>query len=207
MIIDIATVAIIGFLLGSIPSGILLAKMFGLPDPRTIGSGNIGATNMLRTGNKQVAALTLIIDACKAGFAVGVALVSAPELGGLALLCAIAGHVFCPWLGFKGGKGVACAIGGLFILGPITGFVTSAIWLTIFFSTRISSMSAIIALLLAPFVLWWETGVVHAIMMMVAVALILYRHKDNIDRIIRAEEPRFEFSSETEDDAQEDTRE
>ena len=195
MITDMLLSVIIGFALGSIPFGVVLAKFYGLPDPRQIGSGNIGATNMLRSGRKDVAALTLLFDGLKAVAAVLVAEIIAPAHGSFALLGAILGHVFCPWLGFKGGKGVACAVGGLLAVAPLTGLITCSVWLTIFFSTRISSLSALISLMFAPFILWWETHAVNAIVLMLAVGLVMYRHKDNIDRLIRAEEPQFEFSS------------
>ena len=196
---DIILSVIVGAALGSIPFGVVLAKIFGLPDPRHIGSGNIGATNMLRSGRKDVAALTLFFDGLKAVAAVLIAEVISPAYGSFALLGAILGHVFCPWLGFKGGKGVACAIGGLLAIAPLTGLITCSVWLTIFFSTRISSLSALISLLFAPFILWWDTHAVNDIVFMLAVGLVLYRHKDNIDRLIRAEEPQFEFSSKDED--------
>lgn len=203
MIISIALSLMIGIVFGSIPFGVLLAKLHGLPDPRSIGSGNIGATNMLRSGRKGVAATTLLLDGLKAAIAVLVVdMLIAPHHGSVAILGAIIGHVYSPWLGFKGGKGVACAIGGLLAFAPLTGLITCSIWLTIFFSTRISSLSAMVALLLAPFILWWNIGPYSAIIFMLAVAIIVYRHKENIERLMRAEEPRFAFSRKEDDEAE-----
>jgi glycerol-3-phosphate acyltransferase PlsY len=199
MIADMSISLLIGAACGSIPFGILLARLHGLPDPRQVGSGNIGATNMLRTGNKKVAALTLLLDAIKAAMAVYLAQLESPAYGAFALLGACLGHIYCPWLGFKGGKGVACAMGGLLMLAPLTGLITCALWLTVFFSSRISSLSALISLMLAPFILWWDTHAVNAIIMLLAVSLISYRHKENIDRLIRGKETPFIFSKDDDD--------
>lgn len=186
--------ALLGFILGSIPFGVVLARAYGLPDPRTFGSGNIGATNMLRSGRKDIAALTLVLDAVKAATAVLLARLLFDMGGVMALLGAVLGHVYSPWLRFKGGKGVACAVGGLLAVNFWAGLLVCLLWLVIFFSTRISSLSAIVALLFAPFIVWWQMGVSEALVVMFMTFLILQRHKENIARLVRGEEPTFEFS-------------
>jgi len=145
-----------GYLLGSIPSGLVLTRFAGKGDIRAIGSGNIGTTNVLRTGSKLLAALTLLADAGKGVLAVYIADIlvgaSAPYLAGLACFC---GHVFPIWLGFKGGKGVATFIGLILALSPLPGLAFLAIWLLTALIGRRSSLAAIIALIITPFFVWF----------------------------------------------------
>lgn len=159
-------VALGAYLLGSIPFGIVLARLFGLPDPRTIGSGNIGATNMLRTGNKKVALLTLLLDAGKGAAAVYLSVFifinfvfTASETPPQALLASLApgallaaaiGHMYSPWLKFNGGKGVATILGGLLALSKGLALVFCLVWLMTFFKTRYVSLASVLALASIP---------------------------------------------------------
>ncbi len=139
-------VAIIGYLLGTIPSGVLLAKVMGLGDLRSIGSGNIGATNVLRTGNKKAAALTLLLDAAKGAVAVAVGYAMGGELAAqVAAIAAMVGHCFPIWLKFKGGKGVATYFGVIFALAWPAGLAAGAIWLVTAGVSRYSSLAALLA--------------------------------------------------------------
>jgi glycerol-3-phosphate acyltransferase PlsY len=145
--------ALIGYLIGSVPFGLLLTKAAGLGDVRNIGSGNIGATNVLRTGNKKIAALTLLLDGLKG--AVPVLLLNyfgGPQAGMIAGLAAMTGHIFPVWLGFKGGKGVATSLGVLFGLYWPLGFIFIGVWLALAFTFRISSIAALVTSVLSP--LW-----------------------------------------------------
>ena len=184
---------LLGFILGSIPFGVVLARAYGLPDPRSFGSGNIGATNMLRTGRKDIAAYTLLLDAVKAATAVLLARLLFDMGGIVALFGAVLGHVYSPWLNFKGGKGVACAMGGLLAVNFWAGLLACALWLITFFGTRISSLSALVSLIFAPFFVWWLMSAMEGGIMMLISALVFYRHQPNIARLMRGEEPRFEF--------------
>ncbi len=143
-----------GYLLGSIPFGVLFTRFAGLGDIRKVGSGNIGATNVLRTGRKGLAAATLLGDALKGTAAVLVAWQWGPNTAILAGLGAFLGHLFPIWLGFKGGKGVATFIGVLLGLKPLAALAFAAVWLAVAFATRYSSLSALIASAITPAVLW-----------------------------------------------------
>lgn len=144
--------AIFGYLLGSLPFGLVLARLAGHGDIRKIGSGNIGATNVLRTGNKKLALATLILDSGKGAAAVLIIQSFAGyHMALIAGLAAVIGHMFPVWLKFKGGKGVATALGMLLAAAPFAGLVSCAIWLATALITRISSLSALIAMLAAPF--------------------------------------------------------
>lgn len=183
----------IGYLLGSIPFGLILTRMAGLGDVRKIGSGNIGATNVLRTGNKKLAAATLFLDAFKATAAAliaqrlfGTETVHLPGLlGGFA---AFIGHLFPIWLGFKGGKGVATYLGVLLAVFPVMVLVFAFVWLSIAKLSRYSSLSALVATLVIPVVLWLigqpETALVTAAMTVITWA----KHKENIERLISGTE-------------------
>jgi glycerol-3-phosphate acyltransferase PlsY len=192
-----AIIAIVfGYLCGTIPFGLLLTKMAGLGDVRKIGSGNIGATNVLRTGNRVVAALTLILDAMKGTFPV-LAMTSfagSTQAGILAGLAAFSGHLFPLWLGFKGGKGVATSIGVLFGLHWPLGVIFLAIWLAVAFLFRMSSLSALAASLLTP--LWAFLLGRTDLMLPVAIlaAAIFVTHRANIARLMRGEEPPIHLS-------------
>ena len=182
----------LGYLLGSIPFGYVLTKMAGLGDVRSIGSGNIGATNVLRTGNKKLAAATLLLDALKATVAAVVAqLVFGENAGLLAGFAAFIGHLFPIWLGFKGGKGVATYIGMLLGVAPLMVLVFAVAWLSVAFITRYSSLSALVATLAIPVVLW-ILGVEEAALITSAMTVITFwRHKTNIERLIAGTESKI----------------
>ncbi|HBF32651.1 glycerol-3-phosphate 1-O-acyltransferase PlsY [Rhizobium sp.] len=188
----IASLAI-GYLLGSIPFGLILTRMAGLGDVRKIGSGNIGATNVLRTGNKKLAAATLLLDAFKATAAVliaqklyGTDAIHLPGLlGGFA---AFIGHLFPIWLGFKGGKGVATYLGVLLGVFPAMVLVFAIVWLSIAKLSRYSSLSALVATLVIPVVLWL-IGQPEAALVTAAMTVITWaKHKANIERLISGTE-------------------
>jgi len=184
--------AVLGYLLGSIPFGIVIARALGLGDLRKIGSGNIGATNVLRTGNKPAALATLILDSFKGAAAVLIARQFAGEdAAQLAGLCAFLGHCFPVWLGFKGGKGVATFLGLLLGLAFPLGLAACATWVVGALLTRISSASALLAAALAP--VWaWVLGYPSMVVLCVVLAVIVWgRHHANIARIVRGEEPRI----------------
>lgn len=183
---------VLGYLLGSIPFGIVMARLFGLGDLRKVGSGNIGATNVLRTGNKLAAFLTLVLDAGKGGIAVLLARVLlAEDAAQVAGMAAFLGHLFPVWLGFKGGKGVATFLGTLLALSFPMGVAACALWAATAAITRISSLSALVAAALAPvaaFVLGRPDLIGLALLLG---ALIFERHTANIRRLMRGEEPRI----------------
>jgi acyl phosphate:glycerol-3-phosphate acyltransferase len=175
---------VIGYLLGSIPFGLLLTKLAGTPDLRSIGSGNIGATNVLRTGRKGLAAATLLLDALKGTAAV----VIAGHFGGpiaamVAGLGALLGHLFPVWLNFKGGKGVAVYIGILFGLFWPAAIVFCLIWLAMAFSFRYSSLSALVASIATPLFLWWFGHLALASLFAVLTLLLFFKHRENIGRL------------------------
>ncbi|MCF6444388.1 glycerol-3-phosphate 1-O-acyltransferase PlsY [Nereida sp. MMG025] len=175
--------ALFGYLFGSIPFGLVMARLFGLGDLRTIGSGNIGATNVLRTGNKLAAFLTLILDAGKAGIAVLIAGQFGIIVAMIAGLAAFIGHCYPIWLRFKGGKGVATFFGLLFALAWPVGVGAGATWLAVAAITRYSSLSALFAAGLSP--LWaWYLGYPALIWLLIALAaLVFWTHRENIARL------------------------
>ena len=182
----------IGYLLGSIPFGVLISRLMGLGDLRQIGSGNIGATNVLRTGNKFAAAATLILDGGKGAVAVLIAMAfAALDATQLAALSAFVGHCFPIWLKFKGGKGVATFLGILLAIAWPVGIAACLTWLVTAFALRISSLSALVAAVLAPI---WAALLGYPTLSGLAAALallILYRHGSNISRIIAGNEPKI----------------
>jgi acyl phosphate:glycerol-3-phosphate acyltransferase len=186
---NLAIVLALGYLLGSIPFGLLLTKMAGLGDLRSIGSGNIGATNVLRTGNKKLAAATLLLDALKATAAALIAqALFGHNAGLLAGFAAFIGHLFPVWLGFKGGKGVATYIGTLLGVDYRMVLVFAVVWLSVAFLTRYSSLSALVATLVIPVALW-ILGVEEAALVTAAMTVITFwRHKANIERLIAGTE-------------------
>lgn len=182
--------ALLGYLLGSIPFGLLLTRVAGVDDVRKIGSGNIGATNVLRTGNKGLAAATLLLDLAKGLVAVGVAKLAWPDTEGLAAIAAIAGHCFPMWLGFRGGKGVATAGGVCFGLAWPIGLAYGLVWLAALALTRISSLAGMSAAIAAP-IAAWIGGYPHYAPWLAAIALlILFLHRANIGRLRAGTEPR-----------------
>ncbi|PPJ46924.1 glycerol-3-phosphate 1-O-acyltransferase PlsY [Rhizobium sp. KAs_5_22] len=182
----------LGYLLGSIPFGLLLTRMAGHGDLRSIGSGNIGATNVLRTGNKKLAAATLLLDALKATVAAVIAqAVFGQNAGLIAGFAAFIGHLFPIWLGFKGGKGVATYIGTLLGVAPLMVAVFAVVWLTLAFVTRYSSLSALVATLVIPVVLWILGTRDAALVTAVMTAITYWRHKANIERLIAGTESKI----------------
>lgn len=182
--------AVLGYLLGSIPFGLVITKAAGLGDIRAIGSGNIGATNVLRTGRKDLAAATLLLDSGKGAIAVVIAyaLHWRPEIAGAA---AFLGHCFPVWLKFKGGKGVATFLGTLLALWLPAGAFAGAIWLAAAFVFRYSSLAALIAASASPFVLFAMGKVDFALAALFMMVLIFIRHKENIVRLFKGEEPKI----------------
>ena len=181
--------ALAGYLFGAIPFGIVMAKVFGLGDLRAIGSGNIGATNVLRTGNKLAAFLTLILDAGKAGIAVLLAGALFGELAGLvAGLAAFVGHCYPVWLGFKGGKGVATFFGLIFAACWPVGLAAGATWLVVAALSRYSSLSALIASALAPVYAAALGGTLMVPFLIILALLIFWRHTENIQRLLKGTE-------------------
>ncbi len=181
----------LGYLLGSIPFGLILTRVAGGGDLRKIGSGNIGATNVLRTGNKWLAALTLILDCLKATVAIILAqLVFGPETGAFAASGAIIGHLYPVWLGFRGGKGVATLLGVLIALLWPAALIYAAVWLFLLLTLRISSLAGMTAAVTAPIV----ALALHSayVPLLTAFALlILWKHRENILRLRRGTEPRI----------------
>ncbi|MGC2409091.1 MAG: glycerol-3-phosphate 1-O-acyltransferase PlsY [Methyloceanibacter sp.] len=180
----------LGYLLGSIPFGLILAKLSGLGDLRQIGSGNIGATNVLRTGSKRLAALTLLLDILKGTAAVllGAHFGQDAILGGLG---AFLGHLYPAWLGFRGGKGVATYIGVLLGLYWPAALVFCVIWLVVAAVTRYSSLSALVASAATPCLLVWNGEWRIAVLFLIFTVLLYWRHADNIGRLLRGEEGRI----------------
>lgn len=176
--------AIIAYLLGSIPFGIVMARVFGLGDLRQIGSGNIGATNVIRTGNKLAAFLTLLGDSGKGAAAVLIArAVFGEPAAGVAALFAMLGHLYPIFLKFKGGKGVATFLGTLLALSLPVGLAACATWLLVAVVTRYSSLSALIAALMAPIYTALFYHLHGAVLVLILTALIFYKHRENIARL------------------------
>ena len=188
----LGVVGLLAYLLGSVPFGVVMARLFGLGDLRQIGSGNIGATNVLRTGNKTAAFLTLVLDAAKGGIAV---LIAGALLGADAAqaagLAAFLGHCYPVFLGFKGGKGVSTFLGTLLALSWPVGLAACATWAVVAALSRISSLSALMAAASAP--IWaLVLGLPDAVALLIALAVVIgLRHEGNIRRLIAGTEPRI----------------
>src|SRR3979411_933729 len=183
---------LIGYLFGSIPFGVVLTYLAGTADLRSIGSGNIGATNVLRTGRKGLAATTLICDALKGTLAVIIAGYYADtDAAMLAALGAFLGHVFPVWLKFRGGKGVAVYIGVLIGLFWPAAIVFCAIWISTAFTSRYSSLSSLVASFATPIFLWWFGHAALASLFAVLTLLLLYTHRENIARLQAGTEARI----------------
>jgi glycerol-3-phosphate acyltransferase PlsY len=185
-------VLVLAYLLGSIPFGLLFSRMGGLGDIRETGSGNIGATNVLRSVNKLLAALTLLTDAAKGSVAIFVAL----DLVGFpaaywAGLAALLGHIFPVWLGFKGGKGVAVFIGTGIVLSPLPGLSMLSVWLLVALIFRRSSLAALVATLCVPLYMAVLGEIYGAVVVGVQVGVIYWAHRDNISRLRKGQEPRI----------------
>jgi glycerol-3-phosphate acyltransferase PlsY len=193
LLITVAIPAVIGYALGSIPFGLLLTRAAGLGDIRKIGSGNIGATNVLRTGRMGLAAATVLLDGGKGALAVLLAARFGGELGMAAAgIGAALGHMFPVWLRFRGGKGVATGFGVLLAAAPMAAAWAALVWLATLAMTRISSASALLASLAAPIVITaLDYGRPLAAMALVIAALIWQRHRGNIARLLAGTEPRI----------------
>src|ERR1700675_2249325 len=175
---------VLGYLLGSIPFGLILTRLAGTQDLRSIGSGNIGATNVLRTGRTRLAAATLICDILKGTVAVIIAgYFGGPNAAMLAALGAFLGHLFPVWLGFKGGKGVAVYIGVLIGLFLPAAVLFCALWLVTATISRYSSLSALVASVITPIFLWWLGHLALALLFAVLTLLLFYMHRENIRRL------------------------
>lgn len=175
---------VFGYLLGSVPFGLLLTRAAGLGDVRTIGSGNIGATNVLRTGNKGLAAATLLLDTLKGTAAVLIASIWGPQAGIAAGFAAFAGHLFPVWLGFKGGKGVATYLGVLAAFSWQAALVFALVWLVLAFAARYSSLAALTAAIISPFALYLSGLTEQALVIAVMSLIIFFTHRANISRLI-----------------------
>jgi glycerol-3-phosphate acyltransferase PlsY len=183
---------VIGYLLGSIPFGLLLTRSAGTQDLRSIGSGSIGATNVLRTGRKGLAAATLLCDLLKGTLAVVIAgYFGGPDAAMLAGLAAFLGHLFPVWLNFKGGKGVAVYIGVLIGLFWPAAMVFCVLWLATAATSRYSSLSALVASFVTPIFLWWFGHPALAALFAVLTLLLFYAHRENIKRLQAGTEGRI----------------
>lgn len=181
-----------GYLLGSIPFGLLLTRAAGLGDIRRIGSGNIGATNVLRTGKKGLAAATLLLDGGKGAAAVLLAAMLGRDMAVMAAAGAILGHCFPVWLGFRGGKGVATALGVHLAIAPPVGLIACAAWLAVAAAFRFSSLAAFAALILAaPLAAWWLEGPQMVQLALFLAAVVTLRHHENIARLVKGTETRI----------------
>ncbi|MFP6758548.1 MAG: glycerol-3-phosphate 1-O-acyltransferase PlsY [Alphaproteobacteria bacterium] len=195
----------VAYLLGSIPFGLVLTRIFKAGDLRAIGSGNIGATNVLRTGRKGLALATLLFDAAKGLIAVLAAAFFGTDMAVVAGVAAVIGHMFPVWLKFRGGKGVATVLGVLFAVSWPVAIATCLVWLAVALVSRLSSLAAIVAMIAAPILLWlmlyfqregtlpyWLPGEPqHVEMIGVLAVLVLVRHHANIRRLISGTEPRI----------------
>ncbi|EIG30404.1 glycerol-3-phosphate 1-O-acyltransferase PlsY [Neisseria sicca] len=186
---------IAAYLIGSLSFAVIVSKYYGMDDPRTYGSGNPGATNVLRSGKKKAAALTLLGDALKGLVAVVLArcLQDALNLSDIAIaavaVAALVGHMWPIFFGFKGGKGVATALGVLLALSPVTALVCAAIWLVMAFGFKVSSLAALVATVAAPLVAFWLMPYPSWAWATVVIAvLVLYRHKSNIQNLLQGKE-------------------
>ena len=182
------TIGIVSYLMGSIPFGFLLTKIFLKKDIREIGSGNIGATNALRTGNKLIGYATLILDVVKAVIPIIYVKLNHPELIYIASLCAFLGHVFPVWLKFKGGKGVATYVGIFFTINILLGFIFCVSWLLIFLVSKYSSLSSLIGSLTIPVYIFFNDQISNALFFGIMFVLIFYTHRENIKRLKNKEE-------------------
>jgi glycerol-3-phosphate acyltransferase PlsY len=185
----LAVALVLGYLFGSIPFGLILTRLAGTQDLRSIGSGNIGATNVLRTGHKGLAAATLLLDMLKGTAAVIVAgYLDGPNAAMLAALGAFLGHLFPVWLKFRGGKGVAVYIGVLLGLFWPAALAFCLIWLATAVASRYSSLAALVAALVTPIFLWWLGQLALATLFGLMTVLLFYMHRENIKRLLAGSE-------------------
>ena len=186
-----STALIVGYLLGSIPFGLVLTRLAGLGDVRNIGSGNIGATNVLRTGNKGLAVATLLLDALKGTAAVILASRYGPDMAIIAGFGAFIGHLFPVWLKFRGGKGVSTYLGVLLGLQPLGFLIFAVVWLLTALASRYSSLAALIAAIVVPVALFLLGDIQIAELLTVMSAITIVKHRANIGRLLAGEESRI----------------
>ena len=186
--------AVLAYLLGSIPFGLILTRVFGAGDLRKIGSGNIGATNVLRTGRRSLAAATLLLDGGKGALAVLIADRFGSDIAVAAAGFAVIGHLFPVWLGFKGGKGVATALGVFLALAPFTGLIACLVWLLVAFASRYSSLAALVAIGTSPISAWLLYDPARAGLALGLAVLIFLRHHENIARLAAGQESPIKLS-------------
>ncbi len=180
------------YMFGSIPFGLIISKIAGTQDLRTVGSGNIGATNMMRAGGKKLAALTLLLDLAKGALATWLAYrMLGQDMAAAGLFIATMGHIFPIWLLFKGGKGVATFLGGLLVLNPILGALFIGLWAATFITTRISAKAALVAVCVMPLATYALMGLQPALYVGCTAIVIIYRHKENILRMLSGNESSF----------------
>ena len=186
----LAVIVIGGYLIGSIPFGLLVSKLFRLPDPRGYGSKNIGATNVLRSGSKIAALTTVLLDAGKGVAAVLFAnMIAGADGAQVAGLAAFVGHAYPIWLGFKGGKGVATLFGVIVTMSPLIGFLALCAWLFTFFVFRYSSLSALMAAIVTPPIAMFTGNQDMLAMLIVMAAMLFWTHRANIKRLVEGSEP------------------
>ena len=185
---ELFIIGITSYLMGSIPFGLILTKIFLKKDIREIGSGNIGATNALRTGNKLIGYSTLLLDVLKAVIPVLYVKINFPDMVFISALCAFIGHVFPVWLKFKGGKGVATYLGILFSLNIVLGLVFGVCWLTIFVISKYSSLASLIGSLSIPLYILIMKGSENIFFYVIMLILIFFTHRENIKRLKNKEE-------------------
>ncbi len=200
---SLAVVAVLGYLLGSLSFAVIVSRVMGLDDPRTYGSQNPGATNVLRSGNKKAALATLLFDALKGYFPVLLVKWYGPAFGlddeavAVVAMAAFVGHLWPVFFRFQGGKGVATAAGILFAVEPMLGAAVMGTWLLVAFVTRYSSLAALMASVLSPgYYLFgnealWQTSAAELLSVMVMSLLLLWRHKENIGRLLRGQESKI----------------
>ena len=179
----LALAAGLAYLLGSIPFGLILTRLFGAGDLRKIGSGNIGATNVLRTGRRGLAAATLLLDGGKGAAAVLIAGHFGPDTALIAAGFAVIGHLFPVWLGINGGKGVATTLGVLLALAPLVGILACLVWLAVAGLSRYSSLAALVAIGTSPLSAWALYDGWRAALALILAALVFLRHHENIARL------------------------
>lgn len=185
---------VIAYLIGSIPFGLVLTRLAGHGDIRKIGSGNIGATNVLRTGSKPLAALTLVLDSGKGAAVVLVAWpMFGPDMAVIAAACSVIGHLFPVWLKFRGGKGVATTLGVLLAIAWPVGVSACLTWLAAALVFRISSLAGIVALAASPFYAYWLADAQRVELAAFLAVVVIARHAANIRRLFKGEEPRIKF--------------
>lgn len=195
MTIDQIFTLFVAYLLGSIPSGLLISWVFKLQDPRSTGSKSTGATNILRSGNYLAAGLTLFLDGLKGSATVLFALIYEPSLANTCAIFAVIGHIFPIWLGFKGGKGVATALGAVLILSWPLAFICIVCWITLAILFRYSSLASIITVILSPAFTAYLSGSDLVLTCSIIAVLIVGMHHKNIGRLLTGREPKIGKSS------------